>query len=46
LIQSLTNVPIIGTLPYIENLTESDKIARIVANWDIELILPQTALAF
>ena len=41
LIQSLTRVPILGTLPYLDDLAESDKIAKIVANWDIELILPQ-----
>ena len=43
LIQSLTRTPVIGTLPYIENLEQTDKIAQIVSNWDIELILPQRA---
>jgi dethiobiotin synthetase len=45
LIQSLTQTPVIGTLPYIENLSETDKIAQVVSNWDLELILPQTATA-
>ena len=45
LIQSLTQTPVIGTLPYIENLTQTDKIASIVSNWDLELILPQIAIA-
>ena len=45
LIQSLTQTPVIGTLPYIENLTQTDKITSIVSNWDIELILPQGAIA-
>lgn len=40
LIQSLTGIPIIGTLPYIEDITDSQKLAQIVSNWDLELILP------
>jgi dethiobiotin synthetase len=38
LIQSLTQIPIIGTLPYIEDVTDSSKLASIVANWDLELV--------
>ena len=45
LIQSLTQTPVIGTLPYIENLAQTDKIASTVSNWDLELILPQGAIA-
>ena len=45
LIQSLTQTPVIGTLPYIENPARTDRIASIVSNWDIELILPQGAIA-
>lgn len=41
LIQSLTNVPVIGTLPYAKDWDNSDRIARTVANWDLELILPK-----
>ncbi len=40
LIQSLTQVPVIGTLPYVENL-ENNNLALTVANWDLELILPK-----
>lgn len=40
LIQSLTQVPVIGTLPYAKDWQNSDRIAQIVANWDLELILP------
>lgn len=40
LIQSLTQIPILGTLPYISDLTNTRKLAQIVANWDLELILP------
>lgn len=38
LIQSLTQVPIIGTLPHIKNLKDTKKLASIVANWDLELM--------
>lgn len=41
MIQSLTQVPVIGTLPYAKDWENSDRIAQIVANWDLELILPK-----
>ena len=41
LIESLTQIPVIGTLPYIENIAERDRLGQAVANWDLELILPQ-----
>lgn len=41
MIQSLTQVPVVGTLPYAKDWENSDRIAKIVANWDLELILPQ-----
>ena len=44
LIQALTQAPVIGTLPYLEDLTDRPKIASIVANWDLELILPSVVL--
>ena len=49
LIQSLTQTPILGVLPYIQDLREQDKLAattqclalsEIASNWDLELILP------
>ncbi|WP_036487923.1 dethiobiotin synthase [Myxosarcina sp. GI1] len=39
LIQSLTQIPVIGILPYIQ-LEDTQKLAAVVANWDLELILP------
>ncbi|MEM8719414.1 MAG: dethiobiotin synthase [Cyanobacteria bacterium P01_G01_bin.39] len=42
MIQSLTQVPVIGTLPYTKDWQKSDRIAQKVANWDLELILPTT----
>lgn len=41
LIESLTQVPVIGTLPYAKDWNNSDRIAQKVANWDLELILPK-----
>jgi len=41
LIQSLTQVPVIGTLPYAKDWDNSDRIAQKVADWDLELILPK-----
>lgn len=38
LIQSLTQVPILGILPFIDNFTEKDKLAKLVSNWELELI--------
>ena len=40
MIESLTQVPVIGTLPYAKDWKNSDRIAQKVANWDLELILP------
>ena len=44
LIQSLTQIPILGTLPYIEDSNNLQKLGKIVANWDVELIFPQKKL--
>ena len=41
LIQSLTQIPVIGTLPYAKDWDNSDRITQKVANWDLELILPK-----
>ena len=41
LIQSLTQTPIVGTLPYIHDLNNIDELAKIASNWDLELILPR-----
>ncbi len=46
LIQSLTQVPILGTLPYIEDPSNSEMLRKIVANWDVELIFPKRKVAF
>lgn len=36
LIQSLTNIPVLGCLPYIDNLRDLDKLAQIASNLDLE----------
>lgn len=41
LIQSLTQVPVLGTLPYIKDLADQTQLKRIVSDWDLELVFPQ-----
>jgi dethiobiotin synthetase len=36
LIESLTNMPVLGCLPYLENLKDQDKLAQIASNLDLE----------
>ncbi|MCW5315973.1 ATP-dependent dethiobiotin synthetase BioD [Nostoc sp. KVJ3] len=38
LIQSLTNTPILGCLPYLDNLTDLDKLAQIASDLDWETL--------
>lgn len=40
LIESLTSVPVLGTLPYLEQTNNQEKLARVAANLDLELVLP------
>ncbi|HHP7232222.1 MAG TPA: dethiobiotin synthase [Xenococcaceae cyanobacterium] len=40
LLESLTQTPILGVLPYIQEVREQDKLAEIVTSWDLKLILP------
>lgn len=40
LIESLTQTPILGILPYISELTDLAKLAKISSSWDLEVILP------
>ncbi|MGF1541336.1 MAG: dethiobiotin synthase [Pleurocapsa sp.] len=40
LVQFFTQVPILGVLPHIKEFRDRDKLAQIVSNWDLELILP------
>ena len=40
LIQSLTNIPVLGCLPYLDNPTDLDKLAQIAANLDLEGLMP------
>ena len=41
LIESLTQVSVLGILPYIEDLTKGNYLAKIVSDWDCKLIFPQ-----
>jgi dethiobiotin synthetase len=40
LIQSITCVPVLGVLPYLENLDDLDKLAGIASNLNLERLLP------
>lgn len=40
LIQSLTQVPILGILPYLLNLEDESKMAQIISDLDLEIFLP------
>jgi dethiobiotin synthetase len=40
LIQSLTQVPVLGILPYLLNLEDKSKLAQIISNLDLEILLP------
>ena len=39
LIQSLTQVPVLGTIPFISNLANQEKLAQIASHLDLELII-------
>lgn len=39
LIQSLTNIPVLGCLPYVDNFTDFDQLAQIASNLDLETLL-------
>ena len=40
LIQSLTNTPVLGLLPYLENPTDIDKLALVASDLDLERLMP------
>jgi dethiobiotin synthetase len=40
LIESLTNIPVLGCLPYLENPTDLDKLALVASNLDLERLMP------
>jgi dethiobiotin synthetase len=39
LIRSLTNIPILGCIPYLENPTNLDKLAQVSSNLDLERLI-------
>ena len=45
LIQSLTNIPVLGCLPYLENPTDLDKLIQVAANLDLERLMPFTLVS-
>ncbi|MBE9050411.1 ATP-dependent dethiobiotin synthetase BioD [Nostocales cyanobacterium LEGE 11386] len=38
LMQSLTNIPVLGCLPYLDNLADLDKLAQVASNLDWEIL--------
>ncbi|MGF2040137.1 MAG: dethiobiotin synthase [Nostoc sp. CmiVER01] len=38
LIQSLTNIPVLGCLPYLDSLTNLDKLAQVASNLNLEML--------
>ena len=44
LIQSLTQVPVLGTIPFISNLADKEKLAQIASHLDLELIFPHQTM--
>ena len=38
LIETLTHTVVLGTLPYVRNLSDRDSLAAIVSDWDLELM--------
>ncbi|MBW4608153.1 MAG: dethiobiotin synthase [Hassallia sp. WJT32-NPBG1] len=38
LIQSLTNTPVLGCVPYLENLSDFEKMAQVISNLDLETL--------
>lgn len=43
LIQSLTNIPVLGCLPYLYNLEDLEHLAQLASNLNLELLLPKKA---
>ncbi len=43
LIQSLTQVPVLGILPYLLNLEDESKLAQIISHLNLEILLPYTS---
>lgn len=39
LIQALTNIPVLGCLPYVENLADLDKLAQLASDLDLERMM-------
>jgi dethiobiotin synthetase len=40
LIQALTNVPVLGVIPHLSDLTDLDKLARIASDLELEKLMP------
>jgi dethiobiotin synthetase len=41
LVQRFTNIPVLGHVPYLENLEDVEKLAQVASSWDLEILLPK-----
>ena len=46
LIQSLTNTPVLGCIPYLPDLEDLDLLAAAAANLELEILLPQLTASY
>jgi dethiobiotin synthetase len=41
MLQNLTQIPVLGVMPYVENLADHEVLAKIPSDWNLETLLPQ-----
>lgn len=46
MLQRLTQIPVLGVMPYVENLGDRQTLAKIVSGWNIEALFPKECLNF
>lgn len=46
MLQQFTQLPVVGVMPYVENLADHQTLASIAAGWQLERLLPQEMLRF
>ena len=45
LIEQLTGIQVVGTLPYLESIDDRDQLAKAASNLDLEMLIPNLKLA-
>ena len=46
MIQALTHLPVLGTLPYLEDPTDCSCLAQVAATWKLEVMMPRVISSF